>query len=87
MSAKISDELLKRLKEASKAEPQREIPVIVTITPGADLTALKQKGLKIQQTFENISAVSGTITAAKVNEVALLELVENIEYDGEVQAL
>ena len=34
MTTKISDELLKRLNEATIAEPQREIPVIVTITPG-----------------------------------------------------
>lgn len=86
MTAKISDELLKRLDEAEKAEPQRELPVIVTITTGADLDALEQKGLKIQGTFESISAISGTLTAAQVNEVAQLDQVENIEYDGEVWA-
>ncbi len=87
MSAKVSDELLKHLEEAEKEEPQREIPVIVTITKGTDLTALEQKGLKIQRTFVNISAVSGTLTATAVNEVAQSEQVERIEFDGTMRAL
>ena len=87
MAAKISDELTKRLEEAGKIGPQQTVPVIITVTPGADLTALEQKGLRIQRIFENISAVSGTLTASQANELAQLNEVEHIEYDGEVWAL
>jgi hypothetical protein len=87
MTTKISDELLKRLDEAAIAEPQREIPVIVTITAGTDLTALEQKGLKIQRTFQNSSDIAGTLTAAEVNPVAELDSVVTIDYDGTAWAL
>jgi hypothetical protein len=87
VTAKVSDELLKRLEEAEQTEPQREIPVIVTIAVDADLAELERKGLKVQQTFQNISAVSGTLTAAEANEVAQWDQVERIEYDGAVWAL
>jgi hypothetical protein len=87
MTTKVSDELLKQLEEAEKEEPQREIPVIVTITADADPTTLEQKGFRIQRIFESISAISGTLTAAEVNELAQLDQVEVIEYDGAVWAL
>jgi hypothetical protein len=87
MTTKISGELLKRLDEAAIAEPQREIPVIVTITAGTDLTALEQKGLKIQRTFQNSSDIAGTLTAAEVNPVAELDSVITIDYDGTAWAL
>jgi hypothetical protein len=41
MTTKISNELLKRINEATIAEPQREIPVIVTVTSGTDLAELE----------------------------------------------
>lgn len=82
MSTKISDELLKRLDEAAIAEPQREIPVIVTITSGTDLAVLEEKGLKIQRTFQNSSDIAGTLTVAEVNPVAELDSVVAIDYDG-----
>jgi len=82
MTTKISDELLKRLDEAAIAEPQREIPVIVTITSGTDLAVLEKKGLKIQRTFQNSSDVAGTLTVAEVNPVADLDSVVAIDYDG-----
>ena len=87
MTTKVSDELLKQLEEAEKEEPQREIPVIVTIKAGADPTTLEQKGFRIQRIFESISAISSTLTAAEVNELAQLDQVEVIEYDGPVWAL
>ena len=59
MISKINDELLKQLEQVQQADPQQEIPVIVTITLGADPTALEQKGLNIKHTIESISAVSG----------------------------
>ena len=82
MTTKISDELLKRLDEATIAEPQQEIPVIVTITSGTDLAVLEEKGLKIQRTFQNSSDIAGTLTVAEVNPVAELDSVVAIDYDG-----
>ena len=82
MTTKISDELLKQLDAATRAAPQREIPVIVTITAGTDLAVLEEKGLKIQRTFQNSSDVAGTLTVADVNPVAALDSVVAIDYDG-----
>ena len=87
MTAKVSDELLKQVEEAEKEEPQQEIPVIVTITAGTDPIMMQQKGLRIQRIFKSISAISGTLTAAEVKELAQLDQVEVIEYDGPVWAL
>jgi hypothetical protein len=87
MSAKISANLLQRLDEAAITDPQREIPVIVTIRSGADLAALEQKGLKIQRTFQNISAVAGTIPVGEVNTLAEVDEVEAIDYDETAWAL
>ena len=87
MATKVSDELFKQVEEAEKKEPQREIPVIVTITAGTDPIMMQQKGLRIQRIFKNISAISGTLTAAEVKELAQLNQVEVIEYDGSVWAV
>jgi len=87
MTKKISDKLLQECKKAERAEPEREVPVIVTTTSNVDRALLEQKGLKITHTFENISAVSGTLTASEVKDLARLDQVETIEYDGEVRAL
>ena len=87
MAPKISDELRKRLEEVEKTEAQQAIPVIVSVTPGTDLTALEQNGLRIQQIFENISAVAGILNATQANQLAKLDQVELIEYDGELWAL
>jgi hypothetical protein len=87
MSPKISANVLQRLDEAAITDPQREIPVIVTIRSGADLAALEQKGLKIQRTFQNISAVAGTIPVGEVNTLAEVDEVEAIDYDETAWAL
>lgn len=87
MTTKISEELLKRLGEAAIAEPQREIPVIVTLISGTDLATLEDKGLKIQRTFQNSSDIAGTLTVAEVNSVAALDSVVAIDYDGMAWAL
>jgi hypothetical protein len=87
MTTKISDELLKQLNEAAVAEPQREIPVIVTVTAGTDPALLEEKGLKIQRTFQNISDIAGTLTVAEVDPVAALDSVVAIDYDGTAWAL
>ena len=87
MSPKINAELLKRFKEVEHKDPGRQISVIVSVAKGIDLTTLERKGLKIQRVFENIHAVAGMLTAAVANDIAQLDEVDKIEYDGEVRAL
>ena len=87
MSAKISDDLLQRLQAAEKTDPRHEIPVIVTVTAGADLSDLVRKGFKVNRVFERISAVSGTISAAGVKALAQSPQIEAVEFDGEMRAL
>jgi hypothetical protein len=78
MSMKISH----NLEEAKKKAAHQEIPVIVKITPGTDLTSLEQRGLKIQRTFENDPThVAGTLSADGIDEIAQLDEVEEIEHD------
>lgn len=90
MSTKISPELSQRLSELKAegaAASETELPVIVTIKEASDLTALKERGFKLDRAYENISAVSGTLPAAAVMPTAQLDEVEHIDYDGEVHAL
>jgi len=87
MTEKISDEFLKQIEEAEREDPQREIPVIITIQAGTDIGMLEQKGLRIQRIFTNISAISGTLNAAEIKPLAQLDQVQLIEYDGPVWAL
>jgi len=87
VSAKISEAFARMLEEAYAEAPEKEIPVIVTITAGSDVETLARKGLKVQRVFENVPAVSGTLTATEVRELAEVEQVEKVEYDGEVHAL
>jgi hypothetical protein len=88
MTTKMNEALSRQIEEAKTVEPEREIPVIVTVRPGSDLSALEQQGVKIQHVFKNIPAVQGTLTPSVANQVAELEVVERIEYDGkDVHAL
>ncbi len=87
MQTKISDELLGKCRQAELEEPQREIPVIITVRPNTNLTVLERKGLKDTHAYENIPAVSGTLVPAAVADLAGMDEVEKIEYDGTVEAL
>lgn len=95
MTTKISDELMNRLEEieaeeAGNMSSQREISVILTIEPDADLTALEKKGFKLERKFEHIPAVAGTLPANKEKVMSFadeLDQVQSIEYDGEVYAI
>jgi len=87
MSSKIDGELLKRLERAERIEPLQEIPVVVTLKSSAAITSLEQKGLKVQNVYENISAVSGVVKAAQVKDLTQLDEVEKVEYDGQDWAL
>jgi hypothetical protein len=87
MTTKMNEALSRQIEEAKTMESEREIPVIVTLRPNSDFSALEEQGVRIQHIFKNISAVRGTLTPAVASQVAELEMVELIEYDGEVHAL
>lgn len=84
MSAKIGEELARRLAEA---DPEAEVPVLVTLKPGADPAALQRGGMKVGRSFQAIPVVAGTVRADRVRQLAELGEVELIDYDGEVRAL
>jgi hypothetical protein len=85
MTAKISDELSQELKRAEQIDPQREIPVIVTVNGPINRAELEEKGLRIAHVFDFISAVSGTLAPAEAQSLAQLDQVKKIELDGEVR--
>lgn len=87
MSTKISEELSRQLKEVGKASPTKALPVIITIDENLDLDALQEEGFKLKHRFDIINAVAGTLPAAAVAAVAQLKQVQQIDYDGEVEAL
>ncbi|MBN1640782.1 MAG: hypothetical protein JXA09_06080 [Anaerolineae bacterium] len=83
---KIDRALQERLQATAEQEPDREIPVIVTVAPGSDVGLLAQSGLRIEHVFGLISAVSGTVRASDVAQLAQLEAVVRVEYDAPVRA-
>jgi nucleotide-binding universal stress UspA family protein len=84
MSTKITAEVLEQAQRRAAGE---EVPVIVTLAAGTDAKALERQGLKVRQTWDSISAVAGTVAPDKLRDLADLDQVELIEYDGEVHAL
>ena len=87
MAEKIDVELLQEVERFELTEPEREIPVIVTLNGWSRRAELEEKGLRVAHAFETISALSGTLKPAEVTDVAQLEQVESIEFDGEVRAI
>jgi len=87
MSGKIGEELLVKLEAVLASDPQRKIPIIVTLNPGADISILDNKGMDIQRVIESVSAVAGVLSASEIEEISLLEEVNLIEYDGTVYGL
>ncbi len=85
MSHKVSPEVMARV--ASATEESSEIPVIVTLAPGADPAVLEPKGITIRRVMENAPLVAGTVAGADVTDLAELREVERVEYDGEMYAL
>jgi hypothetical protein len=84
MNPKISDEVARQLEKAGSAG---ELPVVVKVKDHANLALLEQKGLRIERKFENISDVAGKMPAAAATQIADLDFVERVEYDGEMHAL
>ncbi|HEY0407116.1 MAG TPA: hypothetical protein VGC89_15400 [Pyrinomonadaceae bacterium] len=83
MTAKISERLSQKLKEAGAQESPEELSVIVNIKAGSNLDALKKQGLKITHAYENIPYVAGTLPASGVETLARLDEVQEIDYDAQ----
>ena len=82
----FSEEMIRVLREREAERSQEEIPVIVTIKPGSDLSKLEREGLRISRKFEVLNAVSGLIAPRDARRIAKLSQVEKIEYDSEMRA-
>jgi len=87
MPSKLDPALRARLDELARTDPDQLVPLIVTLTPGADASTLRAKGLRIEQQFPIISAVAGRMTARQALDLAALDDVVRVEYDGEMRAL
>lgn len=86
MAAEVTSELRRIVQERRKNEPQEDVPVIVTLSRDADMDTLRETGLKVRLSYENVAAVSGTIPAAKLDALVEASGVKRIEYDGEMHA-
>lgn len=82
MAQKVTAEVRERLDAG-----EREVPVIVTLAPGAEAAAVERQGLMWARAFENIPAVAGSVTAEQLDRLEEAPEVERIEYDGEMHAL
>ncbi|HEY0385492.1 MAG TPA: hypothetical protein VGC64_05750 [Pyrinomonadaceae bacterium] len=82
MSTKLDARLSEKLKEVEKAGTNEPLSVIVNIHEDTDLEALKKAGLKIEQAYENISAVYGHIHPDALKSLTHLDAVKSVEFDG-----
>jgi hypothetical protein len=89
MVAEIAKELLNRIEDTEKSNPNERIPIIITFEPNfsLDVSTFEREGLDVKYSFPEINAVSGTITAADAKKVAKQKGVKVIEYDSKVYAL
>lgn len=80
------DQALRELLQRLVAEdPGRRVPFIVTLRTGARAAGLVP--FRVEQEFEVIRAVSGTMTPAEALALSEHKDIERIEYDGQVHAL
>jgi hypothetical protein len=87
MMNKLDDKLQSKLKKAAKNDPEKLFAFIVTYATDAKIKSLTDAGLKIENRFEVINAVSGKMTAKQALKLARRKDIERIELDGEVRAL
>jgi hypothetical protein len=87
MAAKIDSDLRKWLDLMARTEPDKLFPFVVTVKPETHGSSLSAKGLRVDQEFPVISAVSGKMTAREALGLAADDEVTKIEYDGEMKAL
>ncbi len=73
----------KRLNDLRLTEQEREIPVIITLNDWAGRVELEEKGLRGRACFREHICGIGHAYTSEVKDVAQLEQVESIEFDGE----
>lgn len=84
---KIQPRLVQRVRAMNLERPDDVIPVVVTVRPGVEMAAIEGRGLKVERVIESISAVAGTVSAGDIEDLAALDEVQAIEYDGEIRTL
>lgn len=84
---KIQASLAQRVTAMKVDRPEDPIPVIVTVRPGTGTAGMESKGLNVERSLESVSAVAGTVAAGDIEDLATLEEVRAIEYDGEIRTL
>jgi len=84
---KIQPGLAKRVTAMKLDRRDDAIPVIVTVVPGVDMAAMESRGLNVERTIESVSAVAGSVSANDIEDLAALDEVRAVEYDGEIRAL
>jgi hypothetical protein len=84
--ADISAELKDRFA-AHAAEPDHVEPVVVTLAPDADASALEAAGMTVERRILSLPIVAGQIDAATLERIGRLPGVVRIEPDSEMRAL
>lgn len=84
--ADVSAELRDRFA-AHAAEPDHVEPVVVTLAPDADASALEDAGMTVERRILSLPIVAGRIDAATLARIEALPGVARIEPDGEMRAL
>ncbi len=89
MNAEISKEVLDKIKEAQRTNPEMRLPVIITLEPSSDsdFSNLESEGLVVEKPLAAINAVAGTVPANRIGRLARQPRIRMIEYDGEVRAI
>jgi hypothetical protein len=89
MGSKIAEDLLNKIQETEKTDPDERIPVIITFEPNfrLDVSALEQEGFDIKNKFSEINAVAGTIPASGIKKLGEHRDIKIMEYDSKVFAL
>ena len=84
---KIQPSLVQRLAAMTPDRRHELVRVIVTVSPGANISALESRGLKVERAIQSVSVVTGTVSAGDVEGLAALDDIRAIEHDGEIRAL
>ncbi len=87
MNDKITPQVREQAERVAASGSGEGVPVIVTFVSGTDPKTLEERGLDVRQVWKSISAASGRLAPEKLSDLAALEEVRLIEYDGEVHAL
>lgn len=84
MGVKLDEYLAQKLESMGDRPSDEEVPVIVTTRSGAKAADLEF--LRVEHSFESISAISGRIQLSDLTKLEALDQVEKIEFDGQMYA-